>query len=162
MRESPKDSPTPDGEGAQEAVPAPTAGSGHAAAIWCDPYRWLPEAQRLLRPGGRLVFLGSHPLVTVCSPWDGSDPVRELVRPYFGLHRTDWTEVEVDPGGIEFNLPVSAWFALFEEVGFEVEGYLEPRPVDGAEPEVPFITHDWARQWPCEQVWRVRKPPAAS
>ena len=35
--------------------------SEHGAAAWCDPERWLPEAARLLRPGGRLVFLtNSH------------------------------------------------------------------------------------------------------
>jgi SAM-dependent methyltransferase len=27
------------------------------ASIWCDPYRWIPEAARLLRPGGQLIFL---------------------------------------------------------------------------------------------------------
>src|SRR5262249_9536192 len=32
--------------------------SEYGAAIWCDPYKWIPEAARLLRPGGRLVFLG--------------------------------------------------------------------------------------------------------
>ena len=32
--------------------------SEYGAAIWCDPYRWIPEAARLLRPGGRLIFLG--------------------------------------------------------------------------------------------------------
>jgi SAM-dependent methyltransferase len=26
------------------------------ASLWCDPARWIPEAARLLRPGGRLVF----------------------------------------------------------------------------------------------------------
>jgi len=31
--------------------------SEYGACIWCDPYRWVPEAARLLRPGGRLVFL---------------------------------------------------------------------------------------------------------
>jgi ubiquinone/menaquinone biosynthesis C-methylase UbiE len=28
--------------------------SEYGAAIWCDPYVWIPEAARLLRPGGRL------------------------------------------------------------------------------------------------------------
>src|SRR5207247_5848578 len=26
--------------------------SEYGASIWCDPYRWIPEAARLLRPGG--------------------------------------------------------------------------------------------------------------
>ncbi|MEJ2665568.1 MAG: class I SAM-dependent methyltransferase [Deinococcales bacterium] len=134
--------------------------SEYGAAIWCDPRRWLPEAHRLLRPGGRLVFLGNHPLTTVCSPWDGSPLVRELVRPYFGMRRTDWTDVEVDPGGVEFNLTVSGWFALLGEVGFEVEAYLEPLPPEGAVPEVDFVDVEWARRWPSEQVWKLRKPAA--
>lgn len=132
--------------------------SEYGAAIWCDPYRWLPEAHRLLRPGGRLVFLGNHPFTTVCSPWDGSPMVEELVRPYFGMHRTDWTEVAVDPGGVEFNLPVSDWFRLFHEVGFEVEDYLEPRPGADARGVSFYASAAWARQWPSEQVWKLRKP----
>src|SRR6185437_278540 len=31
--------------------------SEYGASIWVDPYRWIPEAARLLRPGGRLIFL---------------------------------------------------------------------------------------------------------
>ena len=30
--------------------------SEYGASIWCDPYRWIPEAARLLRPGGLLVL----------------------------------------------------------------------------------------------------------
>ncbi len=25
--------------------------SEYGASIWCDPYRWIPETARLLRPG---------------------------------------------------------------------------------------------------------------
>jgi SAM-dependent methyltransferase len=32
--------------------------SEYGASIWADPYRWIPEAARLLRPGGELIFLG--------------------------------------------------------------------------------------------------------
>ena len=42
--------------------------SEYGAAIWCDPYRWIPEAARLLRPGGRLVFLGNSTLLMLCAP----------------------------------------------------------------------------------------------
>ncbi|HET6949666.1 MAG TPA: class I SAM-dependent methyltransferase [Acidimicrobiales bacterium] len=132
--------------------------SEYGAAIWCDPYAWIPEAHRLLRPGGRLVFLGCSPLAIVCSPLDGSVPATErLERDYFGLHRIDWRDAVEDAGGIEFNLPVSEWFRLFRATGFEVEDYIEVRnPTPG--PEMPaFVTADWAHRFPSEQVWKLRK-----
>lgn len=133
--------------------------SEYGAAIWCDPHVWIPEAWRLLAPGGRLVFLANHPLVPVCSPLDGSLPIEErLIRPYFGLHRSDWTEAVDDPGGIEFTLPLEAWFALFRRVGFVVEDVREPRPAHGGQEMVFFATADWARRWPSEIVFKLRKP----
>jgi ubiquinone/menaquinone biosynthesis C-methylase UbiE len=32
--------------------------SEYGASIWCDPYKWVPEAARLVRPSGRLVTEG--------------------------------------------------------------------------------------------------------
>jgi SAM-dependent methyltransferase len=154
--------------GDAEATPFPDGAfdfaiSEYGAAIWCDPYRWIPEAWRLLKPGGRLAFLANHPLVTVCSPWDGATPIEErLVRPYFGLHRVDWTEVEVDPGGVEFTLPLEDWFALFRRTGFVVEDLREPRPTEGGTDTVFFATADWARRWPTEIVFKLRKGSATS
>lgn len=131
--------------------------SEYGAAIWCDPYAWIPEAHRILRPGGRLVFLGNHPLMAVCCPLDGAPVVERLSRPYFGLHRLDWREVEIDPGGIEFNLPVSGWFELFRSVGFAVEDFREPRPAAPSD-EVRFAAPArWAYHYPSEHVWKLRK-----
>ena len=53
-----------------EAVPFADASfdlaiSEYGAAIWCDPYRWIPEAARLLRPDGRLIFLGNGALLVI-------------------------------------------------------------------------------------------------
>jgi len=150
--------------GNAEATPFPDASfdfaiSEYGAAIWCDPHVWIPEAWRLLAPGGRLVMLAHHPLTTVCSPLNGATPVVDrLIRPYFGLHRVDWTQVEIDPGGIEFTLPLSDWFALFRRTGFEVEDLREPRPALGGSEERFFATADWARRWPTELVWKLRKP----
>jgi len=132
--------------------------SEYGAAIWCDPESWLPEAHRILRPGGRLVFLGHHPLAQVCAPLDGGPTGETLVRPYFELGRLDWTGVEIEPGGVEFNLTISDWFALFRRVGFAVEDYREPRPEPGDDAEDRFfVTRGWARRFPGEQVWKLRK-----
>ena len=47
--------------------------SGCGASLWCDPARWVPEAARLLRPGGRLVFHTTTLLVHVL-PGDRTGP----------------------------------------------------------------------------------------
>ncbi len=131
--------------------------SEYGAAIWCDPYVWLPEAHRVLRPGGLLRFLGNHPFVPSFTPPDGSALVRELQRPYFGAHRFDWSNAVVDPGGVEFNLTFEDWFALFERSGFAVVGFKEPRPAQVTGDSRFFVTDEWAASWPSEQVWFLRK-----
>ena len=132
--------------------------SEYGAAIWCEPRTWISEAHRLLRPGGALVFLGNHPLVPVCSPVDGSLPVTDrLERDYFGLGRLDWRDAVDEPGGIEFNLPISSWIRLFHEIGFDVIDYVEIKAPESATGTSSMVTADWARRFPCEQVWRIRK-----
>ena len=49
-------------KGNAEEVPYPDGSfdiaiSEYGASIWCDPYAWIPEAARLLRPGGELIIL---------------------------------------------------------------------------------------------------------
>jgi SAM-dependent methyltransferase len=132
--------------------------SEYGAALWCDPHAWLPEAHRLLKSGCELVFLTNSTLAAVCSPLDGSLPITEkLERDYFSIHRLDWTEAVDDPGGIEFNLPTSDWFALFRETGFDVLDYREPRPSHGGTELNFYVTADWAIRFPSEQVWKLRK-----
>ena len=149
-------------EGNAEATGLPDAAfdfaiSEYGAAIWCPPEVWLREAWRLLRPGGRLVFLGNHPLAILCTPLNGADCDRVLHRPYKGFRGADWTEVEIDPSGVCFNLTMSGWFALFSEIGFEVETYQEIFAPDDAEGSRGGVAADWAKEYPCEQVWHLRK-----
>jgi len=131
--------------------------SEYGAAIWCDPYKWIPEAYRLLKPGGLLTFLGTHPLAVVTTPLDGAPCNEGLHRPYFGLHELDWRSVAVAPGGIEFNLTQSGWLRLFREVGFDVIDYLELQAPAASAPLRFSIPGDWAKKWPSEQVWKLRK-----
>jgi ubiquinone/menaquinone biosynthesis C-methylase UbiE len=148
--------------GNAEHVPCPDgtfdfAISEYGAAIWCDPRLWIPEAHRLLRPGGRLTFLGTHPVVLLATPLSGADCDAGLHRPYFGMHKVDWREVDIEPGGVEFNLTQSEWLRLFRETGFEVLDYLElqaPAESDDVKFSVPEA---WATRWPSEQVWKLRK-----
>jgi ubiquinone/menaquinone biosynthesis C-methylase UbiE len=149
--------------GNAEQVPYPDqsfdfAISEYGAAIWCDPYAWIPEAHRLLKPGGQLVFLGTAPLAVVCMPLSGAACEPTLHRPYFGLHSTDWRKVEIDPGGVEFNLTISEWLRLFRNTGFEVLDYHELQAPEGA-PDRFAIPGSWAQHWPSEQVWKLRRLP---
>jgi ubiquinone/menaquinone biosynthesis C-methylase UbiE len=127
--------------------------SEYGAAIWCDPYRWIPEAARLLRPGGELVFLRNSLLFSLCAP-DSEDPAGDrLLRPYFGIHRLEWT----DDGAINFSLGVGPLIRLFRGSGFEVLDCIEVQPPVGATTSFKYVTTEWARRWPSEEIWRVRK-----
>ena len=128
--------------------------SEYGAAIWADPYRWIPEAARLLRPGGDLMFLGNSSLLMLCVPdEDGVPATNRLLRPQFGMHRFEWPD---DPT-IEFHLGHGDWIRLLRENAFVVEDLVELRPPDGALTDYPFVTADWARRWPCEEAWRARR-----
>jgi SAM-dependent methyltransferase len=128
--------------------------SEYGASIWCDPYRWIPEAARLLRPGGRLVFLVNGTLLMLCiQERDEDGPAGErLLRDYFGMHRIEWPD---DPG-VEFHLGYGDWIRLLRRTGFEVEDLLEIQPPEGSTTRYPFVTLDWSRRWPCEEVWKAR------
>jgi len=148
--------------GNAETVPLPDASfdfaiSEYGAAIWCDPYAWIPEAHRLLRPGGDLVFLGHTPLSQITIPPSGDMSEERLHRSYFDLHRLDWTQAEVDPGGVEFQIPISKWLRLFRETGFDVLDYLELQAPPDLEGNPYMSPSAWGKRWPYEQVWKLRK-----
>jgi SAM-dependent methyltransferase len=129
--------------------------SEYGAAIWADPQRWIPEAARVLRPGGELVFLGNSTLLMLCMPsTDAELPAGSaLVRDQFGMARFDWP----DDGNTEFHLSHGDWIRLFRANDLEVVDLLELRPADDATTRYDFVTLDWARRWPSEEAWRVRK-----
>jgi len=131
--------------------------SEYGAAIWCDPYAWIPEAHRLLCAGGELVFLATTPLANMTTPLDGELCNDRLHRSYFDLHKLDWRDAEIDPGGIEFTLPISVWFSLFRDTGFEVMDYLELQAPEDLEGNPFHSPAEWGKRWPYEQVWRLRK-----
>jgi extradiol dioxygenase family protein/SAM-dependent methyltransferase len=127
--------------------------SEYGAAIWADPYKWIPEVARVLRPGAELTFLGNSSLLMLFAEDEDEIPTGErLRRPQFGMYRFDWPA----PEGTEFHLSHGDWIRLLRANGFEILELLELRPSVGATTRYTFVTYDWARQWPCEEAWRVR------
>jgi SAM-dependent methyltransferase len=145
-------------EAAAESVPVPDASfdlalSEYGASIWADPYRWIPEAARLLRPSGRVIFLRNSTLVVLCQREDGA--TESLQRPQRGLCRIEWA----DTGEIEFALPHGELIELLRASGFEIERLVELYAPDDATTHdyYDYVTAEWAQRWPAEEIWAARK-----
>jgi SAM-dependent methyltransferase len=142
-----------------ERVPLPDASfdlafSEYGASLWADPTLWIPEAARLLRPHGRLVFLTNSTLAYLCYPEVG--PVTEsLQRPLFGMGRIQWP----DTPGTEFHLSHGGWIALLRANGFEIDDLIEAQAPPDAQTHGHYddIPADWARRWPAEEIWVAHK-----
>lgn len=128
--------------------------SEYGASIWSDPYRWIPEAARVLRPGGELTFLVNGTILMLCMPEAEEAATEKMLRGYFGMHRFEWPGEEA----VDFHLGYGDWIRLLRGNGFEVVDLIELRPPEGAaETSFPFVTLEWARRWPSEEIWRARK-----
>jgi ubiquinone/menaquinone biosynthesis C-methylase UbiE len=141
-----------------EDVPLPDASfdivlSEYGASIWADPYRWIPEAARLLRPGGRLIFLRNSTLVSLCMDLEGI--TEHLVRPLRGMNKIEWPDTQE----VEFHLPAGKLIDLMRDNGSNVERLIELYAPQDAETHeyYKWVTPDWARQWPHEELWAARK-----
>jgi SAM-dependent methyltransferase len=205
--------------------------SEYGASVWCDPYRWVPEAARLLRPGGRLVFLRNSTLLMLCLPAlmqclpvpdtdaaavhaeplpagpsaappgadsgdgephhpanmttrtgqhglanrrtrgeGGAVAGAVLRRDMFGLHRLGGAQggraggrgADAGVGGVEFHLPHGEWFRLLRGCGFVVDDLVEVRAPQEATSDFGYVSAEWARRWPSEEVWLAHLPSAPS
>jgi SAM-dependent methyltransferase len=140
-----------------EAVPLPDATfdivfCDFGAMTFADPYRTVPEAARLLRPGGLFAFSHESPIMTICWPLDADEVGDHLVLDYFGMHAID------DGENVSFQLPFGEWIRLFHANGFVIEDCLEPRP--GPDATSTYRSAEmlaWARRWPAETIWRLRR-----
>jgi SAM-dependent methyltransferase len=125
----------------------------HGAMSFCDPYTTVPEVARLLRPGGRFVFAHSTPWGYITWNAKRDSTSRRLRNPYFGMRVDDSGE-----GTIDFHLPYGDWIRLFRANGLSVEDLVELQAPRRATSTYGWDRR-WARRWPAEQIWKLRKDP---
>ena len=113
------------------------------------------RVSRLLRAGGLFAFNIATPFLDVC--WQSSGgPGERLLHDYFGMHRF---EDEADRS-VSFQLPYGEWIRLFRRTGFTIEDLIEIRPPEGATSTYQsYADPAWARRFPSENIWKVRKEP---
>ncbi len=145
-------------EGVAEALPFPDDSfdlvlSEYGGSLWADPDQWVPEAARVLRSHGRLIFLVPSTLVYLCAPDEG-EITTSLLRTQFGMHRIQWPG---DPG-TEYQISHGDWIRLLRANGFEIEELIELQVPENADTHqyYDFITAEWGRRWPPEEIWVTR------
>jgi SAM-dependent methyltransferase len=146
-----------------EDVPLPDdsfdlAFSEYGASIWCDPALWIPEAARMLRPDGELVFLRGSTLRILCAPDEGKITTR-LERPQKGMYRLEWDDDDWE--GVEFHPPTSEMLRILRENGFQLLDFRELYAPDDAVDHEYYSDPpaEWAKQWAAEEIWRLRLQP---
>ena len=126
----------------------------HGATVFSPPEATIPEASRILKPGGLFAFCVSSPIRDIC--WDtATDQISaQLKLDYFRLHTLE------DGDDTCYQLPYGAWIRLFRENALEVEDLIELQPPENASTTYSdFVPLAWARRWPAENIWKLRKGP---
>jgi SAM-dependent methyltransferase len=129
--------------------------SEYGAAIWSDPYVWIPEAARVLKAGGQLIFLGTSVIQALSAPDldDGTPTDEVLKRPQANMHRFEWA----DSDGIEFHLSHGDQIRLLHESGFAIDDLIEVYARPGAASAYTWASAEWAAKWPVEEIWKATK-----
>ncbi len=128
--------------------------SEYGASLWCEADGWIGEAARLLRPGGRVVFLTNSVLVTLCVPDDEGPATDRLHRGQRDIDPIHWSD-----GGVEYHASHGELIRILRRHGFTVEQLQELyAPPDARRHSYYEIAEpEWADHWPVEELWVARQ-----
>jgi ubiquinone/menaquinone biosynthesis C-methylase UbiE len=125
----------------------------HGAMSFSDPALSVPEVARLLRPGGLFAFNAETPVHFMCFDTAQDRISTALQSPYFDNRVADDAD-----GSVSFSLSYGEWIRLFKNSGFEIDDLIEIRaPAQATSTYRDWVSHEWARKWPAEQIWRLRR-----
>jgi hypothetical protein len=90
----------------------------------------------------------------LCAVEEPDTTSETLQHPQRGMHKSAWAD-----GGVEFHLGHGDMLRVLRNSGFEVETLIELFAPDDAQTHAyySYVTADWARQWPAEEIWAARK-----
>ena len=112
-----------------------------------------PGGGRLLRPGGALIFLVNSALLTLCMPEEDDLAASDrLLRPAFGMYRIEWPERY----GCRVP-PVPRRLAPIAPAQRVRANLIEVQAPEAGTTRYPYVTLEWARQWPSEEIWKARR-----
>lgn len=149
--------------GSATALPFPegsfdTVFCDHGAMSFAPPERTVAEAARVLRTDGVFAFCMSTPIRDIC--WDGR---LERVSPTMTLDYFDLDALEDDTEPTCYQRPYGAWIRLFRRHSFEIVDLIELRaPAEAATTYSDYAPKAWARRWPSDHIWKVRKCSSGS
>lgn len=124
----------------------------HGATVFASPQATIAEASRVLRPAGLFAFCLSTPIRDICFDVATDSVTPRLATDYFAL------SASTDGRSVEYQLPYGEWIRLFRRHAFVVEDLIELRaPADAATTYTDFVPVEWARTWPAEHIWKLRK-----
>lgn len=125
----------------------------HGAMSFCNPALTVPEVARVLRPGGLFAFCVTDPLVYLT--WNNG---KQKQSRRLHLDHDDLGPLDFGDGTVDWVLTPGQWITHFRASGFDVEGLLELRAPKGATTTFDaFVPYRWARRWPAEQIWQLRR-----
>jgi ubiquinone/menaquinone biosynthesis C-methylase UbiE len=126
--------------------------SDYGATMFVDPHLTVPEAARVLKPGGLFVFAATSPLYMMCLDLDNDAITESLQRPYFGMR-----VIEDDSDFRDYQIPHGEWISLFRANRLVIEELIETQPDESVTTTYEGRPPEWTRRWPAENIWKVRK-----